>query len=120
MIYRTYLPFKSAREYVDRGMAKWMGFFISEHTTALNSQGDTIDFSDALSEEEKYLYLNQVWFGKYPILLYTNLQREPYIGNIHEIQDQTIYFNDGKHLLSLNVSQVIKLSLAEEVDYEPN
>ena len=30
MINRNYLPYKSAREYADRGMAKWMGFFISE------------------------------------------------------------------------------------------
>ena len=44
MINRNYLPYKSAREYADRGMAKWMGFFISEHTTAINTQGDTIDF----------------------------------------------------------------------------
>lgn len=35
MVSRDYLPYESAREYVDRGMAKWMGFFISEHTSAL-------------------------------------------------------------------------------------
>lgn len=29
MINRSYLPFLSAREYQDRGMAKWMGFFLS-------------------------------------------------------------------------------------------
>ena len=44
---------KSAREYADRGMAKWMGFFISEHTTAINTQGDTIDFSNNMDEDEK-------------------------------------------------------------------
>lgn len=56
MINRNYLPYKSAREYVDRGMAKWMGFFISEHTTAINTQGDTIDFSNNMDEDEKYYY----------------------------------------------------------------
>ena len=53
MINRNYLPYKSAREYTDRGMAKWMGFFISEHTTAINTQGDTIDFSNNMDEDEK-------------------------------------------------------------------
>ena len=53
MINRNYLPYKSAREYADRGMAKWMGFFISEHTTAINTQGDTIDFSNNMDEDEK-------------------------------------------------------------------
>lgn len=32
---RSYLPFLSAREYQDRGMAKWMGFFLSEHSSSL-------------------------------------------------------------------------------------
>ncbi|HHT7803808.1 hypothetical protein NQZ89_10790 [Streptococcus suis] len=35
MIDRSYLPFDSVKLYQDRGMGKWMGFFISEHTTAL-------------------------------------------------------------------------------------
>ncbi|MDO4772900.1 MAG: hypothetical protein Q4A72_05020 [Bacillota bacterium] len=39
MINRDYLPYPSAREYVDRGMAKWMGFFLSEHSTALAKEG---------------------------------------------------------------------------------
>ena len=56
MINRNYLPYKSAREYSDRGMAKWMGFFISEHTTAINTQGDTIDFSNNMDEDEKDYY----------------------------------------------------------------
>ena len=57
MINRSYLPYKSAREYLDRGMAKWMGFFISEHSTALSKEGDTIDFTKAMDEEEKTIFL---------------------------------------------------------------
>lgn len=33
---RSYLEHRSAREYRDRKMAKWMGFFLSEHTSQLN------------------------------------------------------------------------------------
>ena len=36
MIDRSYLPFQSAREHQDRGMMKWMGFFLSEHTSSLH------------------------------------------------------------------------------------
>ena len=36
MIDRSYLPFQSAREHQDRGMMKWMGFFLSEHTNSLH------------------------------------------------------------------------------------
>ena len=56
MINRNYLPYKSAREYADRGMAKWMGFFISEHTTAINTQGDTIAFATNMDEDKKDYY----------------------------------------------------------------
>ena len=38
MIDRSYLPYQSAREFQDRGMAKWAGFFLSEHTTALHTK----------------------------------------------------------------------------------
>ena len=35
MIDRSYLPYQSARDFQDRGMVKWAGFFLSEHSTAL-------------------------------------------------------------------------------------
>ena len=38
MIDRSYLPFQSAREHQDRGMLKWMGFFLSEHTSSLKEE----------------------------------------------------------------------------------
>ncbi|KXT71792.1 hypothetical protein SGODD07_01015 [Streptococcus gordonii] len=35
---RSYLPYQSARDFQDRGMAKWAGFFLSEHSTALDQK----------------------------------------------------------------------------------
>ncbi len=32
---RSYSPYKEVREYRDRGMMKWQGFYLSEHTTAM-------------------------------------------------------------------------------------
>ena len=37
MIDRSYLPFQAAREYQDPGMQKWMGFYLSEHTSSLHA-----------------------------------------------------------------------------------
>ena len=45
MIDRSYLPFQVAREYQDRKMAKWMGFFLSEHTSGLEQERNRIDYS---------------------------------------------------------------------------
>ena len=57
MIDRSYLPYQSAREFQDRGMAKWAGFFLSEHTTALQTK--EIDRSQLtfFSIDEKFLLL---------------------------------------------------------------
>ena len=48
MIDRSYLPFKSARDYQDRKMAKWLGFFLSEHSSALSQDDPVIDYSLAI------------------------------------------------------------------------
>lgn len=58
MIYRDYLPYRSAREYVDRGMAKWMGFFISEHSHALSKnefpKGESSKYEFSKGESSGY------------------------------------------------------------------
>ena len=63
---RSYLPYRSARNYQDRKMAKWMGFFLSEHTTALTTEAETIDFSQSLPLGEKLLLLNQLYLQRLP------------------------------------------------------
>lgn len=54
MIDRSYLPFKSAREHQDRGMEKWLGFYLSEHTSSLNQDRQREDLISDLSQEEKF------------------------------------------------------------------
>jgi len=51
MINRSYLPFLSAREYQDRGMAKWMGFFLSEHSSSLWDEKNKDDISIGIVKE---------------------------------------------------------------------
>ena len=55
MIDRTYLPFKSAREYADRGMAKWMGFLISEHSSSRAKMKDITSMSTSIEDDEIYI-----------------------------------------------------------------
>ena len=57
MIDRSYLPFQAAREYQDPGMQKWMGFFLSEHTSSLHAAKYRVDFSTDLSKPQKLLLL---------------------------------------------------------------
>lgn len=64
MIDRSYLPFQSAREHQDRGMMKWMGFFLSEHTSSLYEDKTKEDFTSHLEDLEKFTLLNQLYTGQ--------------------------------------------------------
>jgi len=118
MINRSYLPYKSARQYVDRGMAKWMGFFISEHTTAINTQGNTIDFSINMDIAEKRLLLNQLFFFKGLAYLYTTKQIVPFLGKVTDCQNNYIYFTTKDTIIQIDIKDILKVSIAEELDYE--
>lgn len=52
MIDRSYLPFQSAREYQDTKMQKWMGFFLSEHASALSDDTNKVTYMSDLSLEK--------------------------------------------------------------------
>ena len=51
MIDRSYLPFQSAREHKDRGMMKWMGFFLSEHTSSLHEDKTKENLTSHLEDQ---------------------------------------------------------------------
>ena len=118
MIDRSYLPYKSAREYTDRGMAKWMGFFISEHSTALSKEGDTINFSEMVDEEEKMLSLTQVYLNRQKILLYTTLKKEPFLGTIYDMTGEKLYLKTKDSLPNFLYSQIVRITLAEVLENE--
>lgn len=54
---RNYLPHASTRQYRDRGMAKWSGFLLSEHTSVLQNKHllrETRTFQDALTSQNTH------------------------------------------------------------------
>ncbi|MEX2803647.1 hypothetical protein AB3329_00825 [Streptococcus sp. H31] len=64
MVDRSYLPFQSAREHQDRGMMKWIGFFLSEHTTSLGEEKHKVNFSDELTLLGKLTLISQLYAGQ--------------------------------------------------------
>ena len=113
MIVRDYLNYESARKYVDRGMAKWMGFFISEHTSALLQMGNEIDFSNQMKEEEILMLLGQVYLNNLKIILYTNESYKPYIGKIIDLENLSIYFRTEVAVKKILCKNIIRLKLLE-------
>ncbi|WP_192942758.1 hypothetical protein [Streptococcus dysgalactiae] len=105
MIDRSYLPFQSAREHQDRGMMKWMGFFLSEHTTSLDEESHRIEFSDELSYVDKLILISQLYASqlKGTFTIRSNNQKLTYQGWVSEVSKEeiTIKSEDGFHLISI-------------------
>ena len=117
---RNYLPYKSAREYQDRNMAKWMGFFLSEHSSALNEPGQLIDFKNALSLGEKVLLLNQAYTNKLTVNFnYVENEKIKIItGSINQVSMEEISIRTKENYYLVKVDDLINISLAEEIDSE--
>ena len=90
MIDRSYLPFQSAREHKDRGMAKWMGFFLSEHTTSLVDERNKVDLSTDLTMADKLMLLGQLYVGKLRarLVVKSKQQRLSLYGEVSEYRHQ--------------------------------
>lgn len=120
MIDRSYLPFHSAREYQDTKMQKWMGFFLSEHASALSDDTNKVTYMSDLSLEKKLLLLSQVYAGQ----LRTRIQvieknkRVSYTGTIPSLTKDFILIKTTTGHINLKLKDIISIELVEEVLYE--
>ena len=102
MMNRSYLPFMSAREYQDRGMAKWMGFFLSEH-------------SSSLWEEKNKLYTNV--FPATFVFKFSN-RRKVVSGIVKEIGKEFISIKSDTGFLRLEWSDILDIQIEGEELHE--
>lgn len=121
MIDRSYLPFQSAREHQDRGMMKWMGFFLSEHTTSLDEEKYKNDFSDKLSLLDKLTLISQLYTGQFAgrFIVKKNNQKVTYQGRVTEISKDEIVVKSDSQFHLIEVKTILDIQLAEgEVEDE--
>lgn len=120
MIDRSYLPYQSAREYQDAGMQKWMGFFLSEHTTSLGEEKSRVDLSSDLNKTEKLLLLSQLYVGqlKGRLIVKQKDQKVTLIGEVREISAKEISFKTFEGYRLVEVEDILNIQLLEEVAYE--
>lgn len=120
MIDRSYLPFQSAREYQDRGMMKWMGFFLSEHTTSLSDDKNKIDMTSDLTKEGKLVLISQLYASQLQglFIIKEDKQKATYLGQVTELSPKeiTVKTVDGYQLLQ--VENILSISMTEETDFE--
>ncbi|MCQ8267004.1 hypothetical protein NF408_03345 [Streptococcus suis] len=115
MIDRSYLPFQSAREHQDRGMMKWMGFFLSEHTTSLDEEKHKIQFTDELSLLDKLTLISQLYIGQHrgQFNVKKDNQKVTYQGQVTEISKDEIVVKSDSRFHLINVNAILDIQLVE-------
>jgi hypothetical protein len=120
MIDRSYLPFQSARDYQDPGMQKWMGFFLSEHTSSLSAEKNRVDFSTDLNPVEKLLLLSQLYVGrlKGSFMVKEKNHKSRIIGEVRELSPQEISVRTDEGYRLIRVDDILTIQLYQEEVYD--
>jgi len=119
MIDRSYLPFQSARDYQDPGMQKWMGFFLSEHSSSLSAEKNRVDLSTDLNPVEKLLLLSQLYVGrlKGSFMVKEKNHKSTILGEVRELSPQEISVRTDDGYRLIRVDDILTIQLCqEEVD----
>ncbi|HFS6091862.1 hypothetical protein [Streptococcus anginosus] len=120
MIDRSYLPFQSARDYQDVNMQKWMGFFLSEHTSALSDDDKQVSYLSDLSLNQKLLLLSQSYANQLTIQV-TTIQKnglQNSTGTIPTLSTNEVILKTSDGHVTIALEDIISIALVEEVYHE--
>ena len=108
---RSYLPYQSARDFQDRGMAKWAGFFLSEHSTALAKKELDISRLTQLDRQEKFYLLNQAYSQQVPIqITFLNQDKLTDItATVFHLDCKQVLLQEGDHYKVLAIHQILSI-----------
>ena len=115
---RSYLPYQSARDFQDRGMAKWAGFFLSEHSTTLAQKELDISRLTQLDRQEKFHLLNQAYSQQVPIRI-TFLNQEKLIdvtATVFHLDCKQVLLQEGDHYKGLAIHQILSIQASGGAD----
>lgn len=113
MIDRSFLPFQSAREYQDPGVQKWMGFFLSEHTTSLSEERNSVDLSTDLSKVQKLLLISKLYIGQLKGRFTLKYRAQKFIidGMIRELLNKEIFVKTSDGYRQVQIEDIFKFRL---------
>ena len=120
MIDRSYLPFQSARDYQDPGMQKWMGFYLSEHTSSLGEEKSRVDFSTDLTPDEKLHLLSRIYISQLKgfFVVKEKRQKATIIGEVRELSHQILSIRTNEGYRLIEVADILEIRLWEEGVYD--
>lgn len=123
----AYHPDPYVRDYDDRGMAKWMGFYLSEHTSEMkkdNTIRNKIWFrKEQMNDLEIGETLDTAFKNRCTVIIQTaeldseGLAFEDIIGVVEGFNDNTLYISDvdlGVQLVSIDAINNIRIATQEK------
>lgn len=115
LVDRSYLPFESAKGYQDRKMAKWAGFFLSEHRSSLVAKQEKKTIKSVYSFSDKSLFLTQVYSQQQKVRLTifeANAIRH-YYGKVSHLGLTDIQFKSQNNYYVFLIEDIIDIDLGE-------
>ena len=115
---RSYLPYQSARDFQDRGMAKWTGFFLSEHSTALAKKELDISRLTQLDRQEKFHLLSQAYSQQVPIrITFLNQGKLTDVtATVFHLDCKQVLLQEGDHYKGLAIHQILSIQASGGAD----
>ena len=115
---RSYLPYQSARDFQDRGMAKWAGFFLSEHSSALAKTELDISRLPQLNRQEKFHLLSQAYSQQVPIrITFLNQGKLTDItATVFHLDCKQVLLQEGDHYKGLAIQQILSIQASGGAD----
>ena len=115
MIDRSYLPFQSAREHQDRGMMKWMGWLLSDHSAFM--EGEKIKerrqpIKKEMDVEKISERLKKAWEDSSSVSIQINVMENNDL--VPEIEGVVVGFDTGRIYLQLDSGET-RLLHTEEI-----
>lgn len=92
-------------------MAKWMGFFLSEHTTALHSMTENVSVQ-SLGTSSLLLLISQSFLNNFTVEIFTH-NNKSYVGTIYDFFEDKIYFESDGQMLEIEFDNILNISLME-------
>lgn len=116
MVNRDYLPYQSAQEHQDRGMMKWMGFFLSEHTSSLKEESQRLHWQTRLTDEEKWMLLNQLYSQQLAAILTVEEKHQllDYHGRIKDLTAKTALLENQESCSMIEIARIVDLAWEDD------
>ena len=110
-------------DYIDRGMIKWQGFYLSDHTSALNAEHETKDkilqreVLPQMTVKEITDVINKAIVKNKTVKVQTNkcdsngIFKSPVVGKISGYMGDTLYINEDN---SSKISLIRNIFIVDE------